>query len=384
MGVVLSRIFAVAQVLAILYWATRVRRPFASAPGSYSLFVVFVIAHTFVTYGLLSPAELFVSDYSAVLGQEVEQIVSRAVVVAKFFGFVLFCYAVASMAGRDGHLTPIGLGLGGSLVVLLALGRSEQLVDAGGRYTGGYANANAFAEVCLAALFCNVYTLFQGRSGRAAKMVALILVAASAGGLLMSASRSALMAILVGMSGVFAVASGRHRVLLIAIAVAALTIVMVISPQNAFELVYRRSTESLVNLRSLIWGAYLQQWREYVPFGVGLGREMTALSGPIFMDRIWPPHNTVLQVTVAYGVLGPVALLAIMLACIRRAWSRARCVGGVSASAIALGLVLTWMTLMFTGDRLGARVFWVMLGMVFAILAATSDTGQQEQQGKEP
>jgi O-antigen ligase len=382
MGAILSRIFAVAQVLTILYWATQVRQPFVRAPASFGLFVVFVMAHTLVVYGLLSPSELFVSDYSAALGQEMGQVVSRAVVVAKFFGFVLFCYAVASIAGCDGHLTPIGLGLGVSLVALLALGRSEQLIDVSGRYTGGYANANAFAEVCVAALFFNVYTLFQTRSGRTVKMVALFLVAASAGGLLMSASRSALMAILVGISGVFAVASGRHRVLLVAITLAAIAIVMLIAPQNAFELVYRRSTESLVNLRSLIWGAYLQQWREYVPFGVGLGREMTTLSGPVFMDRIWPPHNTVLQVTVAYGVLGPVLLMAFMLACVRRAWRRARSIGGVSASAVALGLVLSWMTLMFTGDRLGARVFWLMLGMVFAILVTHNDAGQSERQGK--
>lgn len=367
-GMVMSRAFVVAQFLLVAYWAVRVRGPFRSAPRAYGLFVAFVAAHTLVTYVVLGPSELFTSDFSAALGQEMAQVVSRAVVVVKFFAFALTGFAVAALAGGEKALTHVGLGVGISLAVLLVVGQSQQMVDIGGRFTGGYSNANAFAEVCLAVIFLNIYTLFAAGSGRLLRMVALALVACAAAGLLLSASRTALLAAVAGAAAMFAVTSGRQRALLVAAGAGALVLVVLVSPQNVFELVYRRSTESLVNLRPLIWGAYLQQWPEYLSLGVGLGREMTVLGGPIYMDRIWPPHNTLLQVTVAYGFLGPVLLLGLLGVCVRQAWSAARSTEGLNAGAIVLGIVVSWFVLMFSGDRLGARIFWVLFGLVFAVL----------------
>lgn len=367
-GMVMSRAFVVVQLLLVAYWAVRVRGPFRSAPRAYGLFVLFAAAHTLVTYVALGPSELFTSDFSAALGQEMAQVVSRAVVVAKFFLFALTGFAVAALAGGEKGLTPVGIGVGASLAVLLVVGQSQQMVDISGRFTGGYSNANAFAEVCLAVIFLNIYTLFAAGSGRLLRVVALALVACAAAGLLLSASRTALLAAVAGAAAVFTVTRGRQRALLVAAGAGAVVLVVLVSPQNVFELVYRRSTESLVNLRPLIWGAYLRQWPEYVALGVGLGREMTVLGGPIYMDRIWPPHNTLLQVTVAYGFLGPVLLLGLLGACVRQAWSAARSTAGLSAAAIVLGIVVSWFVLMFSGDRLGARIFWVLFGLVFAVL----------------
>lgn len=367
-GMVMSRAFVVAQFLLVAYWALRVRGPFRSAPRAYGLFVAFVAAHTLVTYVALGPSELFTSDFSAALGQEMAQVVSRAVVVVKFFAFALTGFAVAALAGGEKALTRVGLGVGISLAVLLVVGQSQQMVDISGRFTGGYSNANAFAEVCLAVIFLNIYTLFAAGSGRLLRIVALALVACAAAGLLLSASRTALLAAVAGAAAVFAVTSGRQRALLVAVGAGALVLVVLVSPQNVFELVYRRSTESLVNLRPLIWGAYLQQWQEYVALGVGLGREMTVLGVPIYMDRVWPPHNTLLQVTVAYGFLGPVLLLGLLGTCVRQAWSAARSTAGLNAGAIVLGIVVSWFVLMFSGDRLGARIFWILFGLVFSVL----------------
>lgn len=368
LGTVMSRTFVAAQFLLVAYWALRVRGPFKSAPRAYSYFVAFVAAHTLVTYAILGPSELFTSDFSAALGQEMAQVVSRAVVVAKFFTFALTGFAVASLAGGGKALTRVGLGVGASLAVLLLLGQSQPMVDISGRFTGGYANANAFAEVCLAVIFLNIYTLFAAGSGRLLRLVALSLVACAAAGLLLSASRTALLAAVAGTAAVFVATSGRQRALLLAAGACALLLAVLVSPQNIFELVYRRSTESLVNLRPLIWGAYLRQWPEYVTTGVGLGREMTVLGGPIYMDRIWPPHNTLLQVAVAYGFLGPVLLLGLLAECMRRAWTAARSTAGLNAGAIVLGIVVSWFVLMFSGDRLGARIFWILFGLVFAVL----------------
>lgn len=376
MGVVMSRIFVAAQVLMVMHWAFTVKSPFRFAPKAYGVFVVFVAVHTLATYGILGPAELFTSDFSAVLGQEMAQIALRAVVVAKFFVFALTGYAVASTAGGEKSLTRVGLGIGSSVVVLLVLGRSQQMVDITGRFTGGYSNANAFAEVCLAVMFLNIFTLFAQDSGRLLRLVALLLVACAAAGLLLSASRTALIAALAGAAAVFAVTSGRYRALLLASGAGALLLVILVSPENVFDLVYRRSTASLINLRPLIWGAYLQQWREYVAVGVGLGREMTVLAGPIYLDRIWPPHNTLLQVTVAYGFVGPVLFLNLLATCLRRAWNVARGAEGLNAGAIVLGIVVCWFVLMFSGDRLGARIFWVLFGLVFAVLKERPREGE--------
>lgn len=367
-GMVMSRAFVVAQFLLVAYWAVRVRGPFRYAPRAYGLFVGFVAAHTLVTYVALGPSELFTSDFSAALGQEMAQVVSRAVVVFKFFMFALTGFAVAALAGGEKALTRVGLGVGFSLAALLVVGQSQHMVDISGRFTGGYSNANAFAEVCLAVIFLNIYTLFAAGSGRALRVIALALVACAAAGLLLSASRTALLAAVAGAGAMFAVTSGRQRVLLVAAGAGALVLVVLLSPQNVFELVYRRSTESLVNLRPLIWGAYLRQWQEYVGLGVGLGREMTVLGGPIYLDRIWPPHNTLLQVTVAYGFLGPVLLLGLLGSCVKRAWWVARSTAGLNAGAIVLGIVVSWFVLMFSGDRLGARIFWILFGLVFAVL----------------
>ncbi len=368
LGAFVSRIFNVCQVLLVLYWATSIPRPFASLPRSFALFVLFVSLHTVVTYGLLHPGDLFRSDYEAALGVEVIEAVPRAVVVIKIGLFFMLGFAIAAIADGAEDLKRLGFAMGASLALLMLIGGGAVHADLGDRFAGGYANPNAFAEVCAAVLFLNFHAVFARSGSPFERVVGLGLAAIAIAGLLLSASRSSAAGVLVGVAAMVVASGARRGLLLASVGALLVGIVAVATSGSVFEALYRRTTESVVDLRSLIWSAYIRQWRDYILLGVGLGREMTVLDSTIFVGRIWPPHNTLLQTAVAYGILGPTLLVAFLASGIHRAWQAARQQRKMSGPTVALGVLCCWAVLMLMGDRLGARIFWMMLGAVFAVL----------------
>jgi O-antigen ligase len=371
LGAFVSRVFNACEVLLVLYWAYRIPRPFRSMPRSFTLFALLVAVHTIVTYGVLHPGDLLLSDFEAALGVPVQESVIRAVVVVTLGLFFLLGYAVSAIADGDGDVRRCGFAMGASLGLQMLLGRSTVYFEQ--RLAGGYANPNAFAEVCAGVLFLNLHTVFT-RSGRSVERLAGFGLAAIAiAGMLLSGSRSSVAGVLVGVSAMVLVSNLRQGFWLLLVGTLAVGVVAVVSSGTVFDLLYRRTTDEVINHRFFIWIAYLRQWRDYILFGVGLGREMTVLNDTILFDRIWPPHNTLLQTIVAYGILGPVLLVTFLVTSIRRAWQEARRAGTMSGPTVALGILCCWAALILMGERLASRVFWVMLGIVFAILRRHRD-----------
>lgn len=367
-GPAISRLFQISQALIVLYWVLRIEKPFRSLPKSFNAFALLALLHIAVTYGVLHPQDLFVSDFGAAFGIQDSDSVVRGVVVVKLIMSILMGYALASMVDGSGDVKRIGFAIGSSVALLMVVGRSSGYREMGERFSGGYANPNAFAEVCVAVIFLNIFTTFAVDSSRSVRLASLAMVIVGVSGLLLSASRSSTAGLVLGVCAMAIATGARSRLVLALVAGFTFLVLLLAFSSGAMDLIYRRSTESIVNLRTLIWSAYLQHWRDYIALGVGLGREMTVLNSPIFMNHIWPPHNTILQATVAYGFLGPAFLVAFMSRAIRDSWRAARRRQHIEGSSVMLGIACCWFVLMMTGDRLGSRTFWLLLGIIFAVL----------------
>ncbi len=374
-GSLLSRLFNASLVLIILGWALTCRRPFRSMPLAFTVFALFIGIHTLLTYAVIHPGDLRSSDFEAVLGMPIDGAVPRFVIVIKLASFIMLGYAVAALSDGARDIKIAGFALGAGLATLLVLGRGAALTELGGRFSGGYANANAFAEVCLGVVFLNLHTMIAKKSSGLERIVAFACGAAANTGRLLTPARSAVVGLAVGLLALATAAGIRRGAWILGAGALMIAIVAVASSGGIFQLLYRRTTESVVDLRSLIWAAYLRHWQSFLLTGVGLGREMTVLDGTIFLDHVWPPHNSLLQTAVAYGFLGPVLLVAFLGKGIGQAWTHTRRDGVTAGAGLALAILCCWSALMLLGDRLSARIFWILLGLVFAILARTGERG---------
>lgn len=371
-GWILSQGFNVAMIVLVVHWLTRSGAGIRSQPKAYSWFGAFMLLHSLVFYGLFHPAELSWSTRTIDFGFATLEQISILGVLARLIVYVLFGYAVAALISERRLIVLTGGGLALSLLLVSWLGGGVQ--DADARAMGGYANANSFAEVCLVALLANLGLLLTGGdSGRRVLGAAGVLIAM--GLMFMSGSRSAILAFGVGALGLARGLDPGRRAMVPPLLLVGLGAVWLLTGGGAFEALLARLGDGKQNLRLLIWLAYAGEWRDFLGVGVGVGREMTVLKEPIFMDKIWPPHNTFLRVTVQFGVLGLLLLLGLFRSYVVGLWWATARRGRWVEGALALGLVLVWLVLMGSGDRMNSRAFWLSLGVVGGMLGRREETG---------
>ena len=109
--------------------------------------------------------------------------------------------------------------------------------------------------------------------------------------------------------------------------------------------------------RDLLWSAALELIEER-PI-TGNGPAFMNLLGPMLGKDRYSTHNTLLQVLVAYGLIGFTVFFAFFWGILRRCWKHRK------SNFPALFLVLLSTSLMFgmTGDLMFDRYFWVLVAM---------------------
>ncbi|MDY0109218.1 MAG: O-antigen ligase family protein [Candidatus Krumholzibacteria bacterium] len=366
----LSLAFNVCMIVLVLYWIFCRSERFSGQPIVLGVLGAFLLLHTLIVYGVVMPDEFRWTSRLTDFGFVVSERVSTAVAAARLAVYFGFAYALGAVTRDSRLLAEIGALLGASILLLFMLGGTGSSVGPMERFTGGYGNPNAFAEVCLLAVFLNLGALLGSDLSRLGRVMALVFVAVGFGELIMTASRSALLATFVGLTGVVFWSTARHRIMLFAAMIVLVFGILAAMPDGVGELLRMRIAESVVNLRALIWRSYLEQWRDYALVGVGLGRELTVLDAPIFQNKIWPPHNTFLRMTVEFGVVGLFLLVLLCGSYLRHLARIAEHRVTRRLSAVAFGLVLAWLVLMVSGDRLASRAFWFSLGLAGGIVSS--------------
>lgn len=360
--------FNVCASILILKWIFTERKPFSSLPGFFLLFNVYILIHTIVVHGFLYSSEFMVPTLVNI-GDGVEVTTSPYVLVARVTLFVLTVFSLSSLCANLTLLKNMALSLGASIVLILLLGGNSFVSTNGVRFSGGYANPNSFASVALLMGYLVAFVLSGRHFTKGTRLLAGCLLFVAVIVILLTASRSALVSVLGGGIVLLLMGDMKKGVLYsLFFLLLALVIAPLASP-TLFSYAFSRFTSGESTGRFFIWIAYLQQWREYVEIGVGLGREMTVLKSLSYNGRIWPPHNTYLRILVAFGGVGFVFFclsLRSMATSILRLYKFNR---RDIRSRLLLAYLVSILIQIFFGDHLDNRALWVNLGMMGAYLS---------------
>ena len=361
-GGALSLAFNGCMVVLALHWLMKSGLGPRSQPPAYSIFVAFMLAHTLLFYGVFHPGYLDWSSRTVDYGYIVKDQISVPSLIGRFVIYAIFGYAISALhVGRD-LLAKTGRILSSSLLVIVLLDKASLSAEA--RFAGGYANPNAFAEVCLLAALVNLAVLVTAKAkpgdrvlNAAGMLVGIVL-------LFMTGSRSAALALGLGFLGLLWSMDSARRAKLFIVVGLVLVALWMVSGGSAFQVLLGRISDGKVNLRSLIWVAYLKEWRDFLLVGAGFGREMTVLKEPIFLDKIWPPHNSFIRITVQFGLAGLALLLVLIKSYFTKLWRRIHDRSDGAEAYLAFGLLLAWVVLLGSGDRMTSRTFWLSVGLI--------------------
>jgi len=366
----LSKVFPLGAMGLVLYWGLFVRHKFRTFPTLFNVFLAFVVAHTVVTYLFFHPELLEFRYRGEVLwrGGLVLEEESHGIRLARFFLFAFFGYALASLLRSAREVTMVALVFGAGFTLSVVLGVRGEVSQAVtfARSSGGYHNANSFGAAAMTCVFLSLFVLQHPGTRRWARIGSAGSALAGLYGLLVSASRTAILGVCGGMLVMLAYSPLRRRLRNAVCLCLIVVVALMLLPEHALEaLVGRSAYDYLVRSRASkrfdIWSDYVRAFPKYALVGTGLKRSMTATAESYTTSEPKIPHNTYLQVAVEFGCVGLVLFLAAMWQLWRRVASPLS--PRIPTDSVMLGLFAAW-TFFFLGGTFGSRVFWVSWAIV--------------------
>jgi O-antigen ligase len=370
-----SRLFVAGAIAMILYWLLLCPRRFEPFPRFYNLFILLVVVHTIVTYCFVHRGELdfSVQDFSSVDETVVGLDEGRGTYVARYFLYVLYAYAMARLCRtrRDFRAVPLLLGVG--LLVSMLLGDRSSISRGEGMYrlTGGFLNPNDMGNTAMVIVLLNLYVLRVSRSRLLVRALALLLSGVGLYALFASASRSALIALCIGVMVMLYYSSLAKKIRTLGVLALVVTAVALYLPEESVETIEGRvSIDTLQQTRGSmridIYSDYLRQFPSYALAGVGLKRSVEAVKDTYTTHHVLIPHNGYLEVLVEFGCPG----LLLFLLSLVQFWRRLAIRHGErpadrAADSVMLGLLAAW-AVYFLMASAGSRIFWIS----WAILAS--------------
>ena len=370
--VVASRVFAAFAVLLIGYWALLLPHKLRPFPKSYNLLVLLIIVHTCVTYGYLFPDEFgFAVDTNTPIDESttmVEQ--QRGILVARYFVYLLFGYALASAVRTRHDLVLMALALGTGFCIMMAAGTRAAMSDMGLRSAGGFLNPNSFGQVAMIVVFLSMLVLLTKGVGPIAKGLGTVNLLVGLFGLVSSVSRSAMGALCIGLGVILWYLSFSKRLKLLAVGGLVGSCVALSIPAETWNtLTSRLSADYVIETRGgQRWDTnldYLKRFPKYAATGVGLWRAVEVTKDSYTTWKVFPPHNAYIQILVEFGCVG---LLLFILSL--RAFSRGlafplRKRPPRMTDVLMLGFFLGWAGLFLVGSC-GSRHFFFSWGVIAA------------------
>ena len=366
----LSKIFPLCAVVLIGYWVVFERQRFRVFPRAFSLFMLFVVFHTLVTFVFFYPEE-FVFGYGDAfdLGDGFIDAESyRGLAITRFFLFGVFSYATASLLRNRRELVVLSLSCSIGFVSSFVLGSRvlESELQETVRSTGGFLNPNSLGLAAMVSLFLCLFVIRCREARRSQKILASFLLLVSLYALLVSVARTSIMAGSVGLVLMILLEplSRKFRAVLILCAVICGAVAFL--PQHVTTSLRNRAVvDSRSGQRLPICRDYLEQFPRYAVTGVGLHRAVEVTRYSYTTRRLWIPHNTYLTVLVEFGLPGLLFFLAGMWSLWKRTVDpRAQRQEFPAYPAVA-GLFAAWAVFFFAGTY-GCRMFWLS----WAVLAA--------------
>lgn len=232
------------------------------------------------------------------------------------------------------------------------------------RYSFAYLNEDDLG-LMLALSIPMVFYLLVSRKGSLVKLLCWLQLAAGVAAILLSGSRSALVAGIAGFAmfpvTVFRLPRWQRVVALTAIA-CLLACSLYLVPQSSWARILQFAQEisgGTLTHRTVIWAAGLEAFRDHALLGVGAGAY-----GPTILRVVDVPyvaHNTFLSVLVELGVVGALllsALLASIFYCANRMPYLERC--------LWITLLLTWTVGVSALTWEYRRATWFLFGLLAA------------------
>lgn len=373
MHVNLSKTYAALASLLIIYWALFARRKFSSVPPAITLFLLYFLLHTFITYVLIFPERL-TGEYIYEIYTLDGRILSELPWTAGFSRMMLFAgftYVLATYLRNDWQFRGLAYSIGAGLLVTLLVGREDlQISGSSIRIAAGFYNPNYFGSVAATVCFLNLMALAKAGGSVKNKIISCCFVITGLTGCIVSGSRGSLFSLVVGLIVMLYYTPGfSRRVCNVTILVLIVVLAFVIMPADIRETVGMRfSREGLVRgsgaIRLETLSQYIAQMPRYFFTGVGYGRSREILIETVVLPRA--THNQYLAVLVGHGIVG----LLLFLLGLWQVWKRLRRRCGWFDSrridAIYCGLFAAWMFMHLFGTRSTSRPWWFSLGVIAA------------------
>ena len=379
----LSKLFVAFTASLIAWWIIFVPNKPETFPRYFNYFILFVIAHTFITYLFFFPNELtFASVQEQLLeGGFVYLMESKGTKIARILFFMLFAYCVASFLKSKQQLTILALSYGASVLLSVAIGGYvfESQLGSEVRFGGGFLNPNYLGSSAFVAFFLNLIALTRRKLATWAKTgcIGFLLVANLA--VFLSASRAVLAALFVSeLIFVIFLPSLKRKLQYVVLILAITTSAFALTPSPFRKTLALRSYASRVindrgSERLDVWRDYLKKSSVYLPAGVGLMRTTEVTRGSFTTPQPRGTHNHYFGVLVQLGPAGFLLFFSAMFQLWRQTFPSIGLLRKSPSSCALLGLVVGWAVMLMFRDFWQARDFWFSLGIWSACRSFTLD-----------
>lgn len=366
-----SKVFVILIVLLIFYWLLFIRYKFRLFPRHYNYFMFFIILHTFITWIVFFPVELEFEYTGKYLIQEGFFRIgeSNGIKISRFFLFVLYGYALASLLKNKKQFISLVLAYSIGLIAIMRLGgytfESEIM-----RYSGGSLDANAFGLSISIAIFLNIIVLNMKKLKIWIKLLNIIFIIYGIYGLIICYSRSALFGFFAGLF-VFLIylPNITKKIKFVLVVMIIFLLFIFIYPNLLKTTSYRMSYTNIIekhgSYRFDIWSYYLKNFNDYSLLGVGMYRYVE-ISRDFPIKRAASTHNNYLRVLVEFGIVG----FLLFVIGLREIWKKIfyfkMKFKKNNISNIILGLFTLWLINGFFLDTLTMRSSWILFGVILS------------------
>jgi O-antigen ligase len=270
----------------------------------------------------------------------------------------------------------------------------DTATSVGGRLVGGVGDPNFLAIAIVSAI---VLATVLGGFGRVPRAGLAVLMALLVVGLLATQSRGGLIAAVATVVAAVAFMTGqRGKVLLVAATVVAMGVLYLAVNPAPLDRVSGATDEG--NGRAELWGVALDITADHPVGGVGL--ENFVVYAPRYVDRQGPlhfaeliaerphvVHNTYLEVAVETGIVGVLLFGAVIVTCIRAAWTAARIFersGRREMARLSRGVLLATIAVMTGGFFLSFSYrgsFWMFMTLCVVMLGMAVEDERETRAG---
>ncbi|MFA5275588.1 MAG: O-antigen ligase family protein [Candidatus Omnitrophota bacterium] len=337
-------------------------------PSSFKLFLLFIIAHIVITIIILGQNYLFLIHTEAQsLGSELLY-VRRAPVITSIgqiiFLIIFFVVMMSVLKNKKEWLLFISSFLCGLVLVcsfkLVFYGFSEA------RFTGGYNDANTFGITACIAFFL-AFVMKEGVRNRLLKVVSLAFSVFFFFMILLSQSRGAFVALLIG--GCVLLKEKNLRLYkIIAVLIALSLFAVIVRPffPERFSML-NSWLEDRGSLRLDVWLIYLSHFWDFFFTGVGYMRSADVISTGILRKEL-VTHNFFLQMLVEFGIGG----LLLFLFTLKQIWSSlSRVPGHILFTPGIKAAFLSWLIGACFLSSFAERETWFIFALAASFIALT-------------